>query len=121
MAVISKNQVSFAGEFAVLSNLATVFALALLTPAVGADIYAHENFVVIWGRIDRGDDAVFKETVTLATRTIYLVSPGGYLDPALRIAVMVGNSHRHWRHEGRRSSSPTAFSLEPAMWTCREG
>lgn len=27
-----------------------------------------------------GDDAVFKETVTLATRTIYLVSPGGYVD-----------------------------------------
>jgi hypothetical protein len=28
-------------------------------------------------------------TVTLATRKIYLVSPGGHLDPALRIAVMV--------------------------------
>jgi hypothetical protein len=82
--------VSLAGEFAVLSQLAAaVFALALLTPAVGADISARENFVVIWGWIDRGDDAVFKETVTLATRTIYLVSRGGYLDPALRIAVMV--------------------------------
>jgi hypothetical protein len=36
-----------------------------------------------------GDDADFKQTVTLATRKIFLVSPGGYLDPALRIAVMV--------------------------------
>jgi hypothetical protein len=89
MSVISKIQVSVAGKFAVLSQLAAVFALAVLTPAVSADISAHENFVVIWGQIDRGDDAVFKETVTLATRKIYLVSPGGYLDPALRIAVMV--------------------------------
>ena len=55
-----------------LSQPAAVFALALLTPAVSADIYADENFVVIWGQIDRGDDAVFKETVTLATRKIYL-------------------------------------------------
>jgi hypothetical protein len=54
MAVISKNQVSLAGEFAVLSRLAAVFALALLTPAVGADISAQENFVVIWGQIERG-------------------------------------------------------------------
>jgi hypothetical protein len=46
-----------AGEFAVLSQLAAVFALALLTPAVGADISARENFVVIWGQIERGDDA----------------------------------------------------------------
>jgi hypothetical protein len=89
MSVISKIQVSVAGEFAVLPQLAAAFALALLTPAIGADIYAHENFVVIWGQIDRGDDALFKETVTLATRKIFLVSPGGYLDPALQIAVMV--------------------------------
>jgi hypothetical protein len=89
MFVISKIQVPVAGQFAVLSKLAAVFALALLTPAVGADIYAHENFVVIWGHIDSGDDAVFKETVTLATRKIFLVSRGGYLDPALRIAAMV--------------------------------
>ena len=82
MSVISKNQVSLAGEFAVLSQLAAaVFALALLTPAFGAEIYAHENYVVIWGRIEMGDDADFKKTVTLATRTIYLVSPGGYLPP----------------------------------------
>jgi hypothetical protein len=38
MSVISKIQVSVAGEFAVLSQLAAVFALALLTPAIGADI-----------------------------------------------------------------------------------
>jgi hypothetical protein len=44
------NAVSLAGEVAVLSKLAAVFALALLTPAVGADISAHENFVVIWGQ-----------------------------------------------------------------------
>src|SRR5262249_22925136 len=41
MSVISKIQVSVAGEFAVLSQLAAVFALALLTPAVSADISAH--------------------------------------------------------------------------------
>jgi hypothetical protein len=73
----------------VLGGAAAVFALALLTPAVGAYIDARENIVVIWGPIEMGDDAVFKETVTLATRKIFLVSPGGYLDPALRIAVMV--------------------------------
>jgi hypothetical protein len=33
MAVILRNQVSLAGEFAVLSKRAAVFALALLTPA----------------------------------------------------------------------------------------
>jgi hypothetical protein len=92
MSVISKIQVSIAGGFAALSQLAAVFALVLLTPAVGAEIYAEENFVVIWGQIGRGDDAIFKETVTPATRKIFLVSPGGYLDPALRIAVMVRDS-----------------------------
>src|SRR5262249_35579022 len=59
-------------DFITVLGGAAAVALALLTPAVGAYIDARENFVVIWGPVERGGDAVFKETVTLATRTILL-------------------------------------------------
>jgi hypothetical protein len=66
-----------------------LLALALLTPAVGADIMAHGTDLTISGQIEWDDGKVFAKTVTPATRTVYLTSPGGYLEPALQIAALV--------------------------------
>jgi hypothetical protein len=65
---------------------ALILALAALTPAVAADISAREADVTIIGQIESGDDKVFSEAITPQTKVVYLISPGGYLDPSLRIA-----------------------------------
>jgi hypothetical protein len=60
-----------------------------LTPAVAADITARGADVTISGRIEWNDDVTLSEAVTPQTKTVYLLSPGGYLAPSLRIAGVV--------------------------------
>jgi hypothetical protein len=73
----------------VLALAAALIPLALASPAPAANIWATGTNVVITGKIEANDYAVFVDTVLPETKTVYLNSPGGYLAPALKIAIMV--------------------------------
>jgi hypothetical protein len=71
--------------FARVIGFAALVLIALVVAARGAEIWAHEDYIVVRGRILHGDDEKFASSLRPETRVVRLFSPGGQIVASLKI------------------------------------